>query len=83
MIDDDIHSSDKGVSSVEASEYDSIQADSPSVDSVDTVSDDDEDETSAIVDDPNGPAEGPENNKQNNAPVAPAVRKLQDNLGDY
>ena len=74
-------SGDEG--SVEASVHDSIQADSPSVDSVDTVSDDEEDETSAVVDNPNGPTERPENNEQNNAPVAPAVRKLQDNLGDY
>ena len=74
-------SGDEG--SVEASVHDSIQADSPSVDSVKTVSDDDESETSTVVGDSIAPAEGPENNEGNSATVEPAVRKLQDNLGNY
>ena len=76
MIKDNNYSFNGDEASVEASVHDSIQADSPSVGSVETVSDDDEDETSAVIDDPPGHPEVPEDNGQNNVPVAPAVRKL-------
>ena len=58
-IEDNNYSVNGDEGSVEASVHDSIQADSPSVDSVETVSDDDEDETSAAIDDPPGHPEGP------------------------
>ena len=79
-MDDDVHSSNEDEASVEASVHDSIQADGPSIGLVETVSVDDDDKPSVVIDDLQGQPERPKDNRQDNIPVPAAMQRLQDNL---
>ena len=68
----------------EDSEHDSVRGDDPSIDTVETVTNNDNDGKEDVInDDPSIQPAMLEDNQRGANPVPAAVRKLQDNLGDY
>ena len=80
MVEDNNSSSNEE----EDSEHDSVRTDDPSIDTVETVTNDNDDgDEDAVNDNPPMQPEIPEDDQRSDIPVPAAVRKLQGDLGGY